>query len=147
MSVHYGPTLPCPVVGLNVLLPPEMKGPCETCNQGSIWQRQLVLGLPLILSLTCQWAKGSPALAHFFSIKFPGTQSRALHMLSPVASSTLSASFVSLFSALMNLLSKSPGRCHEIISIRRQEPTHYSLAWGISAPFPGQLPKTTIAYS
>ena len=43
-------------------------------------------------------------------------------MLSPVASSTLGASFVSLFSASMNILSKSPGHCREIISIQGKNP-------------------------
>ena len=43
-----------------------------------------------------------PCLGLLLSIKFLGNQSRVYHVLCPVVSSTLSASFVSLFSALMN---------------------------------------------
>ena len=42
---------------------------------------------------------------------------------------------------------QSPGCCRGIISIGRQEPTPYSLVWVFPAPFPGQVHKTSIAFS
>ena len=102
-------------------------GPPKTCNQGSSRHWQLDLGLPpdpvskVPFSLTSQWARNSPALANFFSIRFLMSQSRAPPRLSLV-SSILSPSFVLLSPALINTF--------KIFPTQSQEPTHYRLVWG-----------------
>ena len=97
----------------------------ETCNQESKEQRQLIWAYPRsclqgFVCLTFQWGTSSPALAHFFLNNILGNQSRALPMLSPVASSTLGPFFVSLSPALINTQNHLDSCC-EIFPTWRQE--------------------------
>ena len=78
-------------------------------------EQQLVPGWPpdpiskAPCSLTLQWADSSLTMAHFFPWCFYRVKA-ALPRLSPVASCILTKPFlVSLFPALINVLSKSPG--------------------------------------
>ena len=92
-------------------------------NSSSSWTHPLNPS-PRLLSLTFQWTNSSLSLAHFFSTVFLESQSRAPPRLSLPASSTLSPSFVSLFPALINILSKSPGLVLWVFPAQSQEFRH-----------------------
>ena len=101
---------------------------------------ELKAALPWLTSVSVtfisRWADSSPTLAHSFPITFLQKQSRALPRLSPVTS-ILSPSFVSLSSALIHILSKSPGLVLWNLSYRKLRTHKLQAARGRLAPGQG----------